>query len=90
MEDFVELKISTSATADRRVTVDVPFPRIMDENVEVVKMFPRSACQNVFSQLDGEPVPQEIVERVRWTSATADRRVSADVLFHRSWKIMSR
>ena len=68
---------STSATADPRVVVDVPVPRLMTQRV----------LQRTMEQITGVPVPQvveeivqeEIVDLVRLTSATVDRRVNVDV-----------
>ena len=50
---------------------------------ELSRSFSEQRISKRVSQLVDEPVPQkleEIVERVRWISATADRRVIMDVL----------
>ena len=56
LEEIVELVWWTSATADRRVNVDVPVPQIMEKNVEVV--------ENVFQEWAAEWISERICEQI--------------------------
>ena len=74
-------------------SIDVPVPQVLEEIVQVVQITLQERIRErgvTDCRCASVPDLEEIVNVVRLTSATADRRAIVVGLFHRLWRKVSR